>query len=348
MPASRPYWKGYLKLSLVSCPIALYTASAASERVSFRQVNKKTGNRLRQQLVDDVTREPVEAADKGRGYEVAKNTFILVEDEELDAVAIESTQTIEIDHFVPRVQIDDRYFESPYYIVPNDQVGQEAFAVIREAMRGKGMAALGRVVLSKRERVIMLQPWDRGLVGTTLRYAYELRDSHDYFDEIPDLKVPKDMLELAEHIVASKAADFDPTQFVDRYEEAVVEMLKTRQAGMPAPQPREVHAPNVINLMDALRRSIAGAGTAPPAKAAKTPPAIVAPATPATPAAAATPTAAATPPAGAKGRKPKAPRPEDLRAAPQFKFAITGGKGKAKEEHAPAEAPKPKSRRKSA
>jgi Ku70/Ku80 beta-barrel domain len=143
MPASRPYWKGYLKLSLVSCPIALYTASASSERVSFRQVNKKTGNRLRQQLVDDVTRESVEAADKGRGYEVAKNTFILIDDEELDAVAIESTHTIEIDSFVPRAQIDERYFESPYYIVPNDQVGQEAFAVIREAMRDKGMVALG-------------------------------------------------------------------------------------------------------------------------------------------------------------------------------------------------------------
>jgi DNA end-binding protein Ku len=342
MPASRPYWKGYLKLSLVSCPIALYTASAASERVSFRQVNKTTGNRLRQQLVDDITREPVEAADKGRGYEVAKNTFILVEDEELDAVAIESTQTIEIDHFVPRTQIDERYFESPYYIVPNDQVGQEAFAVIREAMRGKGMAALGRVVLSKRERVIMLQPWDRGLVGTTLRYAYELRDSHDYFDEIPDLEVPKDMLELAEHIVASKTADFDPAKFVDRYEEAVVEMLKTKQAGLPAPQPREVHAPNVINLMDALRRSIAG--TVPPAKATKVPPAALTPATRAT---ATTPIAAATSPA-AKGRKPKAPKPEDLRAAPQFKFPITGGKGKAKDEQAPAEAPKSKSRRKSA
>src|ERR1700739_128343 len=186
MPASRAHWKGYLKLSLVSCPIALYTGSASSERVSFRQVNKKTGNRLRQQLVDDVTREPVEAVDKGRGYEVAKNTFILVEDEELDAVAIESTQTIEIDNFVPRAQIDERYFESPYYIVPNDQVGQEAFAVIREAMRGKGMAALGRVVLSKRERVIMLQPWDKGLLGTRLGYPYELREGKDYFYETDD------------------------------------------------------------------------------------------------------------------------------------------------------------------
>ena len=161
MAAVRPYWKGYLKLSLVSCPIALYTGTSSTERVSFRQINKKTGNRLRQQLVDEITREPVEAEDKSRGYEYAKNAFIPVDDDELDAIAIDSNHTIEIDSFVPREQIDERYLDSPYYIAPNDPAGQEAFAVIREAMRGKGMAALGRVVLAKRERVIMLEPWDK-------------------------------------------------------------------------------------------------------------------------------------------------------------------------------------------
>ena len=176
MAPGRPYWKGYLKLALVSCPIALYTASSSSERVSFRQINKKTGNRLRQQLVDEVTREPVEGEDKGRGYEYSKGAYIEVDDDELDAVAVESNHTIEINSFVPRSQIDERYFDSPYYIIPNDQVGQEAFAVIRDAMRGKGMVALARVVLAKRERVIMLQPWDKGLMGTTLRYPYELRE----------------------------------------------------------------------------------------------------------------------------------------------------------------------------
>src|SRR5580658_5761808 len=177
MAPGRPYWKGYLKLALVSCPIALYTASTSTERVSFRQINKKTGNRLRQQLVDEVTREPVESFDKGRGYEYAKGAYIQVEDEELDAVAVESSQTIEIDSFVPREQIDERYLDSPYYLTPSEEVGQEAFAVIREAMRGKGMVALGRVVLSKRERVIMLQPWGKGLLGATLRYPYEVRDA---------------------------------------------------------------------------------------------------------------------------------------------------------------------------
>jgi DNA end-binding protein Ku len=259
--ASRPYWKGYLKLSLVSCPIAVYTAASSTERVSFRQVNKKTGNRLRQQLVDEVTREPVDSADKGRGYEYAKGAYIMVEDDELDAVAIESNHTIEIDSFVPREQIDERYFDSPYYICPNDAVGQDAFAVIREAMRVKGMVALGRIVLAKRERVIMLQPWEKGLMGTTLRYPYELRDSKDYFNEIPDTKVSGEMLKLAQHILETKAGDFDPAHFVDHYEVAVVEMLEKKQAGLPTPKDKPTLPPaNVVSLMDALRKSIAQEG----------------------------------------------------------------------------------------
>ena len=258
MPTVRPYWKGYLKLALVSCPIALYTASSSSERVAFRQLNKKTGNRLRQQLVDDVTREPVEAADKGRGYEYAKNWYLLIEDEELEAIEVESNHIIEIDSFVPRSQIDERFLDSPYYIGPNDPVGQEAFAVIREAMRGKAMVALGRVVLAKRERVIMLQPWEKGLMGTTLRYPYEVRDSKDYFYDIPDVKVAPDMLKLAEHILSSKEATFDPTLFVDRYEQAVLQLLEKKRQGMPAATVRPFVAPTtVVNLMDALRRSIA-------------------------------------------------------------------------------------------
>jgi len=163
MAPARAFWKGYLKLSLVSCPIALYTGTAPTERVSFRQINKRTGDRLRQQLVDEVTREPVEGEHKGRGYECAKNSYIPVDDDELDVLTVESTHTIEIDSFVPREQIDPRYLDSPYYIAPNGQVGHEAFAVIREAMGGKGLVALGRVVLSKRERVIILEPWDKGL-----------------------------------------------------------------------------------------------------------------------------------------------------------------------------------------
>jgi DNA end-binding protein Ku len=258
VPTVRPYWKGYIKLALVSCPIALYTASTSSERVAFRQINKRTGNRLRQQLIDEVTREPVETADKGRGYEYAKNSYIIVEDEEIESIEVESNHMIEIDSFVPRSQIDERYLDSPYYIGPNDPVAQEAFAVIREAMRDKGMVALGRVVLAKRERVIMLQPWDKGLMGTTLRYPYEVRDSKDYFYDIPDVKVAPELLKLAEHILKSKESTFDPTKFVDRYEQAVLQLLQKKQQGMPAPKVRPFVAPsNVINLMDALRRSVA-------------------------------------------------------------------------------------------
>ena len=226
--------------------------------MSFRQINKQTGNRLRQQLVDDVTRDVVEAADKGRGYEVDKGVYIQIEDEEIESLEIESSHTIDIDRFVPRGQIDERYLDSTYYIAPNDKVGTEAFAVIREAMRGKDMVALGRVVMAKRERVIALQPWDKGVLGTTLRYPYELRNAGEYFDEIPETKIPKEMLQLAEHILDTKAGDFDPSTFVDHYEEAVVEMLKHKQAGTPvSKQKAAAPASNVVNLMDALRKSVA-------------------------------------------------------------------------------------------
>jgi DNA end-binding protein Ku len=257
MAPPRPYWKGYLKLSLVSCPIALYTATSSGERVAFRQINKKTGNRLRQQLVDEGTGDPIDPDDKGRGYEVDKGVYLPVEDEELDAIAIESSHTIDIDSFVPKAQVDERYVDSPYYLVPENKVALEAFAVIRDAMLGKGMVALGRVVLSKRERVIMLQPRGKGLLGATLRYPYEVRDEAMYFGDIGDIQIPKDMLALAEHILESKAATFDPTLFHDRYEEAVVAMLNEKRAGMPIPKQRPV--PRIVagtDLMAALKQSI--------------------------------------------------------------------------------------------
>jgi DNA end-binding protein Ku len=268
--AARAYWKGYLKLSLVSCPIALNPATTSSERVSFRQINKKTGHRLRQLMVDDETREPVASEDRGKGYEVAKNEYLLIEDAELEAVEVESSHTIDIDRFVPAAQIDKRYYDSPYYIAPNDKVGQEAFAVIRDAMKGKGMVALGRVVMAKRERVIALEPLGKGLIGTTLHYPYEVRNPQEYFDDIPDIAVPGEMLELATHILETKAADFDPSQFKDRYEEALVELIRKKQAHIPiAPKEQPAAPRNVINLMDALRRSIKAERAAPPPPAGR-------------------------------------------------------------------------------
>ena len=263
--APRAYWKGYLRLSLVSCPIALYPAASSSERVSFNRINKKTGHRLKQLLVDAESGDPVEKEDIGRGYEVGKGEYILVEDDELEKIKIESTHTIDIDSFVPRSEIDDRYMESPYYIAPTDKVGQEAFAVIRDVIRDKGMVALGRVVLSRREHVIMLEAFEKGLVGTTLRYPYEIRGEADYFEDIPDLKLPAEMMKLAAHIVDTKAGHFDPKAFEDHYEKALVELLKSKQAGLPIETVEEKTAPRVINLMDALKASIEASGKKPAA-----------------------------------------------------------------------------------
>ena len=202
----RPYWKGYLKLALVSCPIALHAACSTSERIAFRQINKATGHRLRQQLIDEETREPVTSDQKGRGYEIAKGQYLMVEDEELEKIQIESSHIIEIDSFVPRQEIDQRFFDTPYYVTPNEPVAQEAFAVIREAMRHKSLVALGRLVLTKREHVIALEAYGKGLLGTTLRYPYEVRNASDYFSEVPEFALALDLLQLAERILDSKVA----------------------------------------------------------------------------------------------------------------------------------------------
>jgi DNA end-binding protein Ku len=264
--APRAYWKGYLKLSLVSCPIALYPASSSSERVSFNRINAKTGNRLKQLNVDAESGEPVERDNIKRGYEYAKGQYILVEDDEVEKIRIKSTHTIDIDRFVPRAEIDDRYLDSPYYIAPTDQVGQEAFTVIRDAMQEKKMVGLARVVLSRREYVVMLEPFSKGLLATTLRYQYEIRDHKEYFDDIPDLKLPAEMRKLAAHIVESKAAHFEPEKFEDHYEKALVELLRKKQAGLPTQVIEEEEAPaRVINLMDALKASIKAGGRKPAA-----------------------------------------------------------------------------------
>jgi DNA end-binding protein Ku len=264
--APRAYWKGYLKLSLVSCPVALYPASSSSERVSFNRINTKTGNRLKQQMVDAETAEPVDKDDIARGYEYAKGQYIIVEDEEIEKIKIESTHTISIDSFVPRTEIDDRYLDSPYYLAPTDQVGQEAFSVIRDSMREKKMVGLARVVLTRREHVVMLEPFDKGLLATTLRYQYELREAKAYFEDIPDLKLPGEMKELAAHIVETKTKSFDPSAFVDHYEDALIALLKNKQAGLPtAAVGEDTPPPRVINLMDALRASIETSGKKPAA-----------------------------------------------------------------------------------
>jgi DNA end-binding protein Ku len=303
--AIRPYWKGFLKLSFVSCPIALYPATSAAERLSFRQVNRRTGHRLRHQLVDSVTGEAVAPAEKARGYEVGERDFLLVEDRDIQearashpapgAVEIaappkrqspsispsvveepdepaapeeltppviarpENPHTIEIERFVPAGQLDARYYEKPYFIVPREPVGQEAFAVIRDALRAKHVVGLGRVILSSRERPILIAPMGNGLCGVTLRFAHEVRGEADVFEDIPVLRLPREMVKLAEHIIETKKADFDPAMLEDHYRDALVQILREKHGKRrtKAPRPAAPSHENVVNLMDALRRSIA-------------------------------------------------------------------------------------------
>jgi DNA end-binding protein Ku len=254
--APRAYWKGYLKLSLVSCPVALFPASSEREKISFHQINKNTGNRIKYRKVDAETGDEVESSEIIKGYEVGKGQYIEIDPEELEAIAIESKRTIEIDEFVPKKEIDELYLNNPYYLVPDGEVGQQAFAVIREAIRKEGMVALGRVVFTSREHVIALEPRGKGLLGVTLRYPYEVRKEDEYFDDIADEKIPKDMLELAAHIVETKAGHFNPQKFEDQYEDALRELLKKKQSGEKIEAPRERAPSKVINLMDALRRSV--------------------------------------------------------------------------------------------
>src|SRR3954471_21849938 len=205
--APRAYWKGYLKLSLVSCPIALFPATSEREKISFHQLNKNTGNRIKYRKVDADSGDEVETSDIIKGYEVGKGEYLELEPEELEAIAIESKRTIEIDEFVPRKEIDELYLNSPYTFVPIGGAGKKASRVVREAIRQEGMVAIGKVVFTSREHIIALEARDKGLLGVTLRYPYEVRKEADYFDDIEDEKLPKDMLDLAKHIVDSKKAE---------------------------------------------------------------------------------------------------------------------------------------------
>ena len=268
--ASRANWKGFLRLSLVNCPVALYPATSESEKISFNQLNRKTGHRIKYAKVDADTGEEVPNEDIVKGYKIDTDTFVEVSKEELENVALESTRTIEIDEFVDRSEIDPRYLIRPYYLRPDGKVGHDAFAVIRETIRDMNKVAIGRVVLTSREHIIALEPMDKGLMGTLLRYPYEVRDAAEYFDDIQDVKVTKDMLDLARHIVDQKSGRFDPDRFEDQYETALVDLINQKRAGQAIKPKERPRGENVVDLMEALRRSVGGAATeATPAKAPK-------------------------------------------------------------------------------
>jgi DNA end-binding protein Ku len=269
--APRANWKGFLRLSLVTCPVALYPATSDTEKVSFNQINRKTGHRIKYLKVDAETGDEVTSEDIVKGYKVDTDTYIEVTKDELDDIALDSTHTIEIDEFVPKTDIDNRYLIRPYYLVPDGKVGHDAYAVIRETIRSMNKVAIGRVVLTNREHIIALEPIESGLMGTLLRYPYEVRSETEYFDDIQDVKLTKDMLDLAKHIVEKKSGAFEPELFEDHYETALIDLINKKRSGAPiAAKAAPKSSGNVINLMDALKKSIANEkDTAPAAKVAK-------------------------------------------------------------------------------
>jgi DNA end-binding protein Ku len=259
--APRAYWKGFLKLSFVSCPVALYPAASDREKISFHQIHKQTGNRIRYKKVDADSGREVDNEDIVKGYEVSKGEYIEVEPEELEAVEIESKRVIDVEQFVPKGEIDELYINNPYYIVPDGEVGQQAFAVIREAIRKAGVVALAKVVFTSREHIIAIEARGKGMLGVTLRYPYDVRKEEDYFDGIENVRVPKDMLDLAMHIIETKKGKFNPEKFEDHYEDALKDLIKKKQKGVKIEPPKESAPSNVVNLMDALRQSVkAGRG----------------------------------------------------------------------------------------
>ena len=266
--AARPTWQGHLKLSLVTCPVALYTATSSTAHVSFHLINPDTNNRIRMVPTDPDT-GPIERTDLVKGYEVSKDEYVLFDDDDFDKVKLETTRTICIDSFVDEDEIDRLYWNDPFYVVPEKGVGAEAFAVIRDAMKAAGKIAIGTLVLRGRERQLALEVRGKGLVAYSLRAHDEVREADDYFDDIPSVKADKDMVDIAARIIAQKQTDFDPTTFKDRYDDALREMIKAKQKGgkgvVEAPEPDDT---NVIDLMEALRNSLKGAasGAKPAAK----------------------------------------------------------------------------------
>jgi len=257
--APRANWKGFLRLSLVTCPVALFPATSDTEKVSFNQINRKTGNRIKYQRVDAVTGEDVENENIVKGYKIDTDTYIEVTKDELDNIALESNHTIDIDRFVPRDEIDELYVVRPYYLVPDGKVGHDAYAVIRDTIKATNKVALARLVLTNREHIVALEAREKGLVGLLLRYKYEVRAAADYFDDIQDVKITKDMLDLAKHIVDQKSGHFKPEDFDDHYETALIELINEKKAGRVIPKAKVKTEGNVINLMDALRASLKGA-----------------------------------------------------------------------------------------
>jgi DNA end-binding protein Ku len=260
--APRANWKGYLKVGELSCQVALYTAASTSDRVSFHIVNRETGNRVNRQMVDADTGNEVESEDIVKGYEVSSGQYVFLEPDEIKAAVPDSDKTLELDTFIPCNGVDTTYLDRPYYLAPTDKPSAEVFALIRKSLQDNSVAALARTVLFRRLRTVLIRPTEDGLIASTLNYDYEVRPAKEIFSDIKEFAIEGEMLDLARHIIETKRGEFDPTRFDDRYEDALAELIKAKIEGRtikrkPVPEPKKVS-----NLMDALRESLGGGGSA--------------------------------------------------------------------------------------
>lgn len=267
MVAPRANWKGFIKFGEVACPVALYTAASSSERIAFNTLNRKTGNRVKREFVDSETGDPVERDEQVKGYEIENGQYIVLEPEEVAAAVPDSDKTLKIDAFIPCNEIDDVYFDKPYYLAP-DKMGTDAFVLLRDGMKTAKVAAIARTVLFRRVRTVLIRPHGKGLIATTLNFDYEVRSSQKAFEELPDLKIEGEMLELAEHIIGTKKGSFDASTFDDRYEAAVAELVKAKIEGRSLPKKKAPPVSKQSDLLQALRESAGIGGKAAPKPAA--------------------------------------------------------------------------------
>ncbi|MEP7452251.1 Ku protein [Phyllobacterium sp. SB3] len=268
--APRANWKGYLKVGELTCPVALYTAASTSDRIAFHTLNRVTGNRVHRQFIDSDNGKPVEREDQVKGYEVGDSDYIVLEPEEVAAAIPESDKTLSVEAFVGVGDLDDVYFDKPYYLAPSDKNGEEAFALIREGLKAKKVVALAQTVIFRRARTLLIRAEDQGLVATTLNFDYEVKSAKDAFSDVPEMKIKGEMLDLAKHIIETKKGSFDPSKYEDRYEAALAELVKAKLEGKKIPVRKSVKSDKVVDLMEALRESAKALGGKKPETAKKT------------------------------------------------------------------------------
>ncbi|MBY5767538.1 Ku protein [Rhizobium leguminosarum] len=255
MPSGqRAQWKGFLKFGEVSCGVALYTAASTSDRITFNTINKATGNRVNRIFIDSETEDPVPKEAQTKGFEIENGQYIIIDPEEVSATIPESNKTLEIEAFIPCSDVDDVYFDKPYYLTP-DKMGGDAFVALRDAMKKSMVAAIARTVLFRRMRTVLIRPHGKGLIASTLNYDYEVRSSEKAFEEMPKLKIQGEMLDLAKHIISTKKGEFDPATFDDRYEAALADLVKAKLEGKSLPKPKKVQVSKPNDLLAALRES---------------------------------------------------------------------------------------------